>query len=488
MTTTPNHTTSLAHFFTKYIHWFSYLLTGIFSTIMQQILSYQGLSEPTTLILPMLNYIGMFSVAFLPDICFQSSSNQAPSPPPSSFSPQQKKRFPIDIDETKIVDNDVPNPNEETSTVHPRTASQSDPDLEATSPLLSGSTNNNDFSPTTHRHNVHKNKNNYSVLSIDRSVQLMICGDLVGTYFSLAGLMMAGSGIYSSIHSSIVLWAALLSVIFLKKKLPMRAWASLCLIIFGLVFSCLAQADHDISPAFSPLSQSVSQPPIIFSTSTSTTPFHRPTVSSFWSDKANSLMSWLDTPQPTPSNSTQRLLFGGKSLSNNAELHNTFVGIFLSLVGALCWGMNYVLAETIQKNPGAPKGRELAERCGASATFVCGIYMLLYTFPKWHELVTETILERNGDNNVIMLCAGMLLVSQSIHAVNYFNLVKTAGAVSVGVLNSFRAISTFAVSAYLFCDKQSSQCFTANRGISACIVSAGILLYSFTKSGKQAMN
>jgi len=71
---------------------------------------------------------------------------------------------------------------------------------------------------------------------------------------------------------------------------------------------------------------------------------------------------------------------------------------------------------------------------------------------------------------------------RQVHAVNYFNLVKNAGAVSVGVLGACRAISTFVISAVLFCERQSSQCFTVQRGMSSCIVSMGIVMYSSAKA------
>jgi len=156
----------------------------------------------------------------------------------------------------------------------------------------------------------------------------------------------------------------------------------------------------------------------------------------------------------------------------------------MTLIGSWCFAFNYILAETVQTLPGAPTGKELAEKCGAVSTMVCGVYMCFYTFPEWDRVVEDRVIDAGGDWGIIVVCSLALMTSQMIHAVNYFNLVKNAGAVSVGVLQSCRAISTFAISALLFCERQASQCFTVNRGISSVIVSGGILLYSNAKAKK----
>ena len=45
-------------------------------------------------------------------------------------------------------------------------------------------------------------------------------------------------------------------------------------------------------------------------------------------------------------------------------------------------------------------------------------------------------------------------------------------------------MSTFVVSAYLFCGEQESQCFTLERGIATLLVSMGVVIYSFSKKKK----
>ena len=74
------------------------------------------------------------------------------------------------------------------------------------------------------------------------------------------------------------------------------------------------------------------------------------------------------------------------------------------------------------------------------------------------------------------------IFSNMVHMVAYFQVVRTSGAVTVGVLKASQAVGTFLVSAVFFCERQASQCFTLERGMATMIVCLGVVLYSFTKT------
>ena len=73
-----------------YCHMISYIFTGVTYNIINQTMSYQGLSEESTLILPFTTYLGMAGVIILPEHFFGESTSTRPNPnpklPPSSSS------------------------------------------------------------------------------------------------------------------------------------------------------------------------------------------------------------------------------------------------------------------------------------------------------------------------------------------------------------------------------------------------------------------
>jgi hypothetical protein len=79
----------------------------------------------------------------------------------------------------------------------------------------------------------------------------------------------------------------------------------------------------------------------------------------------------------------------------------------------------------------------------------------------------------------------MVCVSCLSHALS-FAPSPISSAVPVGVLNSVRAVSVFAVSSMLFCEHQVSQCYTARKGASTAIVIIGALGYSAATSAAAA--
>ena len=52
--------------------------------------------------------------------------------------------------------------------------------------------------------------------------------------------------------------------------------------------------------------------------------------------------------------------------------------------------------------------------------------------------------------------------------------------VSTGVFQALRAVLVFWFSGKLFCDLESSQCFTLSKGISVVVVSLGVVAYSLS--------
>lgn len=83
----------------------------------------------------------------------------------------------------------------------------------------------------------------------------------------------------------------------------------------------------------------------------------------------------------------------------------------------------------------------------------------------------------------MLILAGLVFVglSQLLHTLTYFQLLRDKGAVATGLLQSLRACLVFALSAALYCRTQASQCYTVYRGFSTLLVACGIFYYSVSK-------
>jgi hypothetical protein len=76
-----------------------------------------------------------------------------------------------------------------------------------------------------------------------------------------------------------------------------------------------------------------------------------------------------------------------------------------------------------------------------------------------------------------------LTIVSCLHAdsgvqVLYFRVVGKVGAVTTGVLGGLRSAILFLASGVMFCSRQESQCLTPTRCIAACVVIAGVIVYS----------
>lgn len=137
--------------------------------------------------------------------------------------------------------------------------------------------------------------------------------------------------------------------------------------------------------------------------------------------------------------------------------------------------------------PERPSPRSLCVRVGTSCIGILSVYMVLYTIPRWNELVSDNIKARGGNLHVIFFSFVWLVISQLAHALTYFMLLGSVGAISTGILQSLRAILVFAFSSLLFCEVQESQCYTLKRGLATLVVVAGVIYYSLSK-GRNSPN
>lgn len=253
-----------------------------------------------------------------------------------------------------------------------------------------------------------------------RKLFVLAFNEMGGFLSGLTGLSIAGSGLYQVVFSGATVFTALLTTVFLKKRLSAAQWLFIGVITAGLMITA-EQVAHANTEA------------------------------------------------------------GAASLVS---------GISFVLVSCLFYSTNYVIAEHFLAKDHAeggeefggvlppPSGLDLSLYTGGTCLILSGVYVLAYTVPKWKELVTASIERHHGDTTLILEEYFYLTVASFFHAITHYDVVATAGAVPIGVLNAIRAVSVFGISSWLFCTHQASQCYNSRKGASTAAVVIGALGYS----------
>eukprot|EP00519_Triparma_laevis_P002977 CAMPEP_0182522058 /NCGR_PEP_ID=MMETSP1321-20130603/46439_1 /TAXON_ID=91990 /ORGANISM="Bolidomonas sp., Strain RCC1657" /LENGTH=357 /DNA_ID=CAMNT_0024730097 /DNA_START=201 /DNA_END=1271 /DNA_ORIENTATION=- len=232
-------------------------------------MSYQGLSEESTLILPFTTYLGMAGVIILPEHFFGESTSARPNPnpklPPSSSSqppsPTHSPQNNLDPELTGVI----------STTTTTTTTTTTSPNNTQHRHLRTLSVEDSSHSTQSLIHRQRKEKKKTAAqlppfclrLGTKGILCLMILADFCGTTFSLVGMQLCGSGLHTVVMSSTVCWAAILSYFILSKKVTSVEAGSLCIIMVGLIFSAAAQKHmgvvkaaeemHGIDPFFKPI-------------------------------------------------------------------------------------------------------------------------------------------------------------------------------------------------------------------------------------------
>jgi len=253
--------------------------------------------------------------------------------------------------------------------------------------------------------------------------KLLVLGvnEIAGFATGLSGLAMAGSGLYQVIHSGTTVFTALLRTFFLRRKLRALQWVSIGIITAGLAMT-----------------------------------------------------------------TEQRPLQGENEIASTI-----LTGIGLTLISCLFYSFNHVIAEYLlseQKSTTStaelppPTGPDLSLLTGGSCFLFFSLYVLVHTIPQWDTLVTASIERHHGQRYLIAACYVTHLMVSYLHAVTHYDIVESIGAVPIGVLNGIRAVSVFGVSAKLFCQRQSSQCYSSEKGKATLVVISGALLFNYASS------
>jgi drug/metabolite transporter (DMT)-like permease len=279
---------------------------------------------------------------------------------------------------------------------------------------------------------------------------LLAMVDIVSQGMCLIGLVYAGSSIYIIVYSSTTIWAAVWSYFLLQKELIFQQWLGIVIVVFGLSITA----------------------------------------------------------------------YDGKTSSTvSAKSTDTMIGILLIVLGSFTHALTWVLIEkwTKQRNEGhgsdssgscdsdigvgghaasAPRPAPAALSSAAAQTqaqaapelecslmglFGCLFYsawQLVYTLPRWEELVLRPIAERQGNLWHIAVAYSLLALMGFLHAVSFYHLLGHLGSVATGVMKGVQSVAVLVLSHAAFCGVESSQCFTAYKGVSLVVVLCGVFYYT----------
>eukprot|EP01090_Pellita_catalonica_P021523 TRINITY_DN8085_c0_g1_i5.p1 TRINITY_DN8085_c0_g1~~TRINITY_DN8085_c0_g1_i5.p1 ORF type:complete len:393 (-),score=24.87 TRINITY_DN8085_c0_g1_i5:339-1517(-) len=264
--------------------------------------------------------------------------------------------------------------------------------------------------------------------------------DCLAQVIEMLGIIMAGSGLFQVVYSSVVIFTALLSRVMLQRQLSLRKWLGIVIITMGLMFSAMGAFQGNVHDG----AHSISDKHVAQTTAT------------------NVLVDMSDSMQ---------LAY---------KKHSQGVGIVMTLCCTFLFAINYVLSESLLTTASnAPSPLAIQSFTGSVLFCFSMGYCLIYTVPNWDQLVVQSIRSHKGSIASIVILYTGLVIAAFLHCITYYTLLSSLGATSTGVLQSLRAVSVFGMSAWLFCETHHAQCFNTYKGISTFFVVMGILFFSF---------
>ena len=179
------------------------------------------------------------------------------------------------------------------------------------------------------------------------------------------------------------------------------------------------------------------------------------------------------------------LVFGGLTItaSDSSRLGPDVArGTVLVVVGSILHGSTYVMSEAIMTVTTEKLSvRQNSAIQGSVACIIIGIWQLLYTRPRWDELIGGPM---NKAGTTWYSAATIMLsfsVANLLHSVTFSHTLKyyPGGAVSAGVMKGLQAVLVFAAAHIFYCDRigGAEMCFSSAKLASLVTVSGGVAAF-----------
>ena len=281
---------------------------------------------------------------------------------------------------------------------------------------------------------------------------LLALVDIVSQGLCLIGLVYAGSSIYIIIYSSTTIWAAVWSFFLLNKALLYQQWLGILTVVFGL--SITAYDGKTSANASSNSSDALVGIVLVL-------------LGSF-----THALTWVLIEKWTKQQPPQQVT--SSSSSSSSPLTSTVV----SEKKGGGWDELTPLCPSTRISPRPVAAPELV--CSLMGLIGCLCYsawQLVYTLPRWNQLVLAPIAAHGGDLRYISAAYLLLAVMGFLHAVSFYHLLGQLGSVATGVMKGVQSVAVLVLSHEAFCAVESTQCFTVYKGVSLVVVLSGVYFY-----------
>eukprot|EP00768_Dysnectes_brevis_P005880 gnl/Dysnectes_brevis/4425_a5944_1005.p1 GENE.gnl/Dysnectes_brevis/4425_a5944_1005~~gnl/Dysnectes_brevis/4425_a5944_1005.p1 ORF type:complete len:353 (-),score=91.05 gnl/Dysnectes_brevis/4425_a5944_1005:37-1095(-) len=176
---------------------------------------------------------------------------------------------------------------------------------------------------------------------------------------------------------------------------------------------------------------------------------------------------------------TVGLCFSGLDALNQPG-NDMIIGSIITLVGTILHAGTYFCAEALLRRPDQ---RDLHPQrlCGLVGIFDIvwlSLYVLIYTVPRWQELVVDPIVDAGSRWTEIAILYVLLTLVDALHAGFFYNMIGVVGSVSMAVFKTVASVGVFIGSALIFCGVDQSECMNVYKVVSLFTVCGGVVGYS----------
>lgn len=167
-----------------------------------------------------------------------------------------------------------------------------------------------------------------------------------------------------------------------------------------------------------------------------------------------------------------------------------FLGACLVVVGSSFHAMTYVISEklmTVGENKISVRANCAVQ--GIVACFALLMWQLLYTIPRFDELIGGPMAEAGSPWVDAAIVLGSIGLANLIHSLSFFHTLKNfpGGSVSAGVMKGLQAVLVFIFTSIVFCGTEGTgaeMCFDGLKFLSLIVVVGGVVLYGWATDRK----
>ncbi|GIQ83026.1 hypothetical protein KIPB_004272 [Kipferlia bialata] len=155
-------------------------------------------------------------------------------------------------------------------------------------------------------------------------------------------------------------------------------------------------------------------------------------------------------------------------------------GCVVTLIGTIMHSGTYFLAEAVLRRPDQ-RPLHPQRYCGLVGIFDVlwlMLYVLIYTVPRWQELVIDPITDAGSHYSAIWLLYGILTLVDTVHSGCFYTMLGVIGSVSMAVYKTVASVGVFLGSALFFCSVDPAECMTGYKVASLIVVLVGVVGYA----------